>query len=420
MTALQLLLWINAALLVQIAVGFGVFAWRRRAAAAAPPVPTSAPARSKDKNSAWPGWRKFRVARRVFEDAAQTQCSFHLEPVDGQALPPFKPGQFLTFAFDIGAASPRDGGAPATVTRCYSLSDRPAPTHYRITVKRVPAPAGQPRLAPGVASGHLHDHVHEGDVLDVKAPAGHFFIDPDPALPAVLVAGGIGITPMMSMLRWCLAEQPGRSLHLFYGVRHRGEHAFKALLEDLAAAHPALDLHVVYSRPGPEDVSGRDFRHAGHVDIDLLRRELPHGRHAFYLCGPGALMETLVPALLAWGVPPSDLHFEAFGPASVKLPSDVSGAAAATESLPPAEFEIAFRRSGRTLVWDGSDNNLLAMAERHGLQLDSGCRAGSCGTCETRLNSGTVRYAHAPDHDAAPGHCLPCLALPTSPLVLEA
>lgn len=200
MTALQLLGWICAALLLQLGAGIAWVLWRR---AALPPVGAeAAPAARSD--AAWIGWREFRVARREFEDAARTQCSFYLEPVDGAPLPPFKPGQFLTFSIDLPATG--SGTAARTITRCYSLSDRPDPARYRITVKRVPAPAEPPEAEPGLSSNHFHDRVQVGDVLRVKAPAGHFFIDPDPALPAVLVAGGIGITPMMSMLRWCAAE----------------------------------------------------------------------------------------------------------------------------------------------------------------------------------------------------------------------
>lgn len=173
---------------------------------------------------------------------------------------------------------------------------------------------------------------------------------------------------MMSMLRWCIANQPQRVVHLYYGLRNSDEHAFKTLLEELAAEHPALRLHVVYSRPAAADVERRDYQHAGYVDVELLRRTLPHGRHQFYVCGPPAMMQTLVPALAEWGVPIADIHYEAFGPASVKLP----GAGAA----PPAEvagIEVKFRRSGRTLAWDGRDASLLDFAERHGVAVESGC-----------------------------------------------
>lgn len=410
MTAAQLLLWISAALLGQLAVGVGIGLWRRRGLQVQRPVPDAAVAAPRD-TGAWPGWRAFRVERRTYEDAAQSQCSFHLVPVDGQPLPPFEPGQFLTFSLDL----PVPGQGPRRITRCYSLSDRPDPARYRVTIKRVPPPADQPGLPPGLSSNHFHDGVHEGDVLAVKAPSGHFHIDADAAVPAVLIAGGIGITPMMSMLRWCLAEQPARTVHLYYGLRNGREHAFKQTLQALAAAHPQLHLNVVYSRPDDGDEPGRDFQHRGHVDVELLRRTLPHGQHRFYVCGPPAMMRTLVPALAAWGVPRADLHFEAFGPASVKLPGDEPAAPAAT-----ASFEIRFRRAGRTLTWDGADASLLDFAERHGVEVESGCRSGGCGACETRLLEGQVRYAQAPDHDVAPGHCLLCVGRPSSDVVLEA
>lgn len=418
LTTAQLLGWISAALLLQAFIGIGVAFWRRphpTAEADPSPMPAAGPA----STAAWPGTRSFRVASRTFEDAAQSQCSFYLQPVDSQALPDFRPGQFLTFALQVRDSTGAGEGRP--VTRCYSLSDAPSPDHYRVSIKRVPPPPDRPDLAPGVSSNHFHDHVQVGDVLQVKAPSGHFYIDPDPAVPAVLVAGGIGITPMMSMLRWCLDRQPERSVHLYYGLRQGNEHAFKAQLEELAGVHPRFKLDVVYSRPAAEDVQGRDFQHTGHVDIALLQRTLPHGRHQFYICGPAAMMESLVPALAEWGVPDADVHFEAFGPASVRRAVPASATAAAS-GAPTSElaFEVQFKRSGRTLTWDGRDANLLDFAERHGVAVDSGCRSGSCGSCETRQLAGTVDYAQRPDHDAALGHCLLCVARPTSALVLDA
>lgn len=409
MTATELLGLITAALLLQLAVGVVVVLRRRSAAALSAPQPAPVPTRPRSE-LAWEGWREFRVVQRSFEDAARSQCSFYLQPVDGQPLPAFRPGQFLTFSLE-GAEAAR------SITRCYSLSDRPDPAHYRVTIKRVPAPPDHPEWRPGLSSNHFHDRIQVGDVLRVKAPSGHFFLDPDPAVPVVLIGGGIGITPMMSMLRWCVDHQPQRPVHLFYGLRHGGEHAFKAQLEAIAAAHPALQLHVVYSRPAPADVLGRDFQHQGHVDVELLRRTLPHGRHQFYLCGPPSLMQALVPALAAWGVPVADIHFEAFGPASVKLP----GAPAAPAMAAPAVgVEVKFQRSGRTLAWDGRDASLLDFAERHGIAVESGCRSGGCGSCETRLIDGSVHYEHTPDHDVSAGHCLLCVGRPATSLVLEA
>jgi ferredoxin-NADP reductase len=416
MTASLLLAWIFAALLLQTAAGIAITVWRRRTPATTAANVALSASRSPDPAPvAWQGWRDFRVLRRVFEDDAGTQCSFYLAPVDGAALPPFKPGQFLTFSLQPGGGSkPADTRA---ITRCYSLSDRPEAGTYRVTIKRVPAPSSRPELPPGEGSGHFHDQVQEGSILKVKAPSGKFFLDPHPDLPAVLIAGGIGITPLMSMLRWCLAEQPARTIHLFYGLRCGTEHAFKLQLEQLAQSHPQLRLHTAYSQPGPGDVQGRDFQHTGNITLELLRNSLPHGRHQFYICGPAPMMESLVPAIAGWGVPPADIHFEAFGPASVALTPEPAGH---SQPLPAAPLEVQFVRAGRTLSWDGQDANLLEFAERQGLAIEAGCRAGSCGSCETKLLSGDVRYPHPPDYAIAPGHCLLCVGTPASALVLEA
>ena len=366
---------------------------------------------------AWSGWRDFRVIRRAFEDVANSQCSFYLQPVDGVPLPDFKPGQYLTFSLLVGGTAGGSATAERGLTRCYSLSDRPDPASYRITIKRIPRPPDRPDLPPGASSTHFHDRVQEGDILRVRAPSGHFYINPDATVSAVLIAGGIGITPMMSMLRWCMVAQPGRAVHLYYGVRDSTEHAFKQLLEEMAASYPALNLHVVYSSPGPGDVSGRDYQHAGYIDLELLRSSLPHGRHQFYVCGPPPMMKSLVPALREWGVDESDIRFEAFGPASVQPSGPATNEPMAAASTP---FEVRLSRSGRTLVWDGQDANLLEFAERHGVWVESGCRSGSCGTCETKLASGTVAYLGRPDYDIAPGNCLLCIGKPESALVLEA
>jgi ferredoxin-NADP reductase len=397
MTASLLLLLIVVAILAQLCLGVGVAVWRRRRQALIPPVGIDRPATSA---GSWQGLRPFRVVQREFEDAGLAQCSFLLEPVDKLMLSPFLPGQFVTLAL---AVSP-----DRNVVRCYSLSDQPDPERYRITVKRVPD---------GEASGYLHAAVQVGDILQLRAPAGPFVLDPDQSVPAVLVAGGIGITPMMSMITWSLRHQPQRRLRLYYGVRCGADHAFRATLAELAATHPALTVTCVYSHPAPGDVVGRDFDRSGHVDLELLRATLPHGRHQFYVCGPPPMMAALVPGLREWGVRQDDIKHEAFGPAS--LPP-AAGQVESQRAGAGAPLEIAFRRSGRTVLWTGQDANLLDFAERHGIAIESGCRAGSCGSCETNLLSGSVLTQGEPAFEVAPGACLMCVAKPTTALQLEA
>ena len=414
MTASTLLLYICICLVGQLVLAIA-FAVLRRSAPGTATAQSAKPLLAAPTAGAWSGLRAFKVVARAFEDPAKTQCSYYLAPVDGAALPAFKPGQFLTFSLEVPGSEGREA---KTITRCYSLSDCPAPDQYRVTIKRVLAPTGKPALAPGVSSNYFHDDVHEGDILQLRAPSGHFHIDDLSQAPVVLIAGGIGITPMMSMLRWCVQHQPQRPVHLFYGLRNSTEHAFKADLKDLAKSAPQVQVqvhvhvHVVYSKPLATDTQPDDFQHVGHIDIELLKRSLPHGAYQFYVCGPPAMMESVVPALSQWGVATPDIHFEAFGPASVRLPE--------TPLATQAPVEVRFARSGRTLTWNGTESNLLDFAEKHGIAVESGCRSGSCGSCLTTLVSGSVTYANLPDHEIAVGQCLLCVGKPQSALTLGA
>lgn len=403
MTALQLFTYIGAATALQLLLGIAVAVWRSRHRTRV----LSLDVQITPLDLAWNGLRDFRVAARAFEDAAQTQCSFTLAPVDGAPLTPFKPGQFLTFSLPVAGSD-----AAGRVMRCYSISDTPDPDHYRITVKRAIAPPSKPDAPAGIASGWLHDHAQLGTVLQVRAPSGQFIFAPDPITPPVFIAGGIGVTPIFAMLKSALADRPDQSAHLFYGVRNGQDHAFKSVLNQLARAHPRFDMHVLYSDPGSLDAIGQDYDLQGFISLDLLKQVLPHERHAFYLCGPDPMMKALIPALKAWGVEDADIHRESFGPQTA-VPKEKTSASGPVLS-------IGFRSSGRTLDWTGQDATLLDFAERHSVLLESGCRSGSCGTCETRLISGQVAYATKPDHTIAPGHCLPCVCTPTSTLELDA
>jgi ferredoxin-NADP reductase len=404
-TTLQLLGAIVATLLIETSL---VIAWvaSRRHAGARPSVVT-APSRAVER-SAWQGTRPFRIIRRNYEDRAQGQCSFHLAPVDGEPLPPFEAGQFVTVELELDDAQ----GGKRAVTRCYSLSDRHDPSAYRLTVKRILAT--RPELPAGLVSSYLHDRAAVGTVVHLRAPSGRFVLAEDDGVPSVLIAGGIGITPLLSIARDALERRPHSEVHLFYGTRNSRETAFLPELHELSHAFERFHLMIVHSRPDPDEQPGRDDYETGLIDVPLLRRVLPHGRHRFYLCGPPPMMASLAPALRAWGVSPGDLRYEAFGPASVASAEDLSPSPL-TEPL-----EIRFTDSGQTLTWDGCDTNLLDLAERHGVVVQSGCRSGSCGTCETEIVSGEVDYVVPPSFDVAPRHCLLCVATPRTALVLAA
>ncbi len=124
------------------------------------------------------------------------------------------------------------------------------------------------------------------------------------------------------------------------------------------------------------------------------------------MCGPRAMMESLVPALGEWGVPAQDIHYEAFGPASLVRPPPAPAASAGNA------LHVTFSTSAKSIPWEAQYASLLEFAEAHGIAADSGCRAGSCGCCRTTLEAGEVQYTQAADADVPAGSCLLCISRP--------
>ncbi|MBM3538166.1 MAG: 2Fe-2S iron-sulfur cluster binding domain-containing protein [Alphaproteobacteria bacterium] len=354
----------------------------------------------------WDGFRKFVVTRKEME--ANDICSFYLEPHDRRPLPVFMPGQYLTFRLAIpGQAKP--------VIRCYSLSDAPKAEYFRVTIKRIGPPPGKPDGLPGLASSYFHEDIEVGNILDVKAPAGQFWLEPADTTPVVLIGGGIGLTPVLSMLQAIVDANARREVWFFYGLRNRTEHVMARHLHRIAAQNPNVSLHVCYSDPTGECQQDVDYQHAERVSVDLMRRVLPSNAPHFYLCGPPPMMQAMVEGLAAWGVPHERIHHEAFGPASVKSAAAATAPAAAVST----PVEVVFSRSARQCVWDGR-STLLEMAEANGIRLDFGCRAGNCGTCITALKTGTVDYPSPPGTAVETGSCLACVAVPKGNVTLDA
>ncbi len=423
MSTLSLLLWIVLGIALQLAVYLGISFWqhwldyqalRNRAVDLNLPMSKHvSPPIEESTVAAWSGFRAFKVDRKIVEDAAQLVCSFYLTPEDGQPLPSFLPGQFLTFRLDI----PTTGGTEQII-RCYSLSDAPCPDCYRVSIKRASPPQGS-HVPPGRSSNYFHDQVSVGSLLQVRAPAGHFHIDCGEA-PVVLIGGGIGITPMLSMLNWCLTEQQEREVWLFYSVRHGRELVMKSHIEAMAAAHPNFHMRLCFSDPLPEDVAERDYQYRGRIDVDLLRKQLPLKPYHFYICGPTPMMDSLVPALEDWGVPDARIHFEAFGPASIKRRKDSTTSVSISQSeAANTGIVVTFVRSDKQFSWQPSTGSLLEFAEANGIAVNSGCRAGSCGSCQTTIRSGEVAYLQPPEYDPDPGTCLLCVSVPKTSVTLE-
>jgi ferredoxin-NADP reductase/MOSC domain-containing protein YiiM len=350
---------------------------------------------------AWRDFRSFEICGKVRE--SEDVRSFSLRPTDGAPLPAYRPGQYLT----VRVGGP-DGAASV---RSYSLSDSPRSDHYRLTVKRIAEGVADP--AGGLVSSLLHDTVDIGDVVEAKAPAGLFTLDPaERHRPVVLIGGGIGITPILAMVNSIAERGDDRETWVFYGVRDHRDHLMQSHLEALAARHEFLRLHVAYSRPVRENghAVGR-FDHEGRISIELLRELLPASYYDYYLCGPARMMQSLVEGLGAWGVPGDRIHTEAFGPAAIR--------AAEPSGKGRRGAEVTFARSGASATWSLPDSPLLELAEDAGVPIPFGCRSGSCGTCATKVLSGEISYLHEPGAPLADGEALACVAVPESDLVLD-
>jgi uncharacterized protein len=358
----------------------------------------------------WNGYRKFKVVKKVSECA--DVCSFYLAPHDGKPLPPFKPGQYITFQLNIpGQAKP--------VTRCYSLSDAHRTEHYRVTIKRALPPPDVADGKPGLASSFFCDAVKEGDILDAKAPGGHFYLDLTEEKPVVLISGGVGVTPMVSMLNAILDANQKREVWFFFGCRNKADHIFKEYMDKMAAAgYENVHMQVCYSKPSLNDVKGKDYHHEGRVSVDLFKKVLPSNNYEYFLCGPGPFMKTITDDLEAWGVPDKAVHFEAFGPATVKKAAPVQ-----TESQTAflSKVEVTFGRSNKKARWNpnNASMSLLEFAEANGVSIEAGCRAGSCLSCKVAIKSGEVEYLTAPA-EIETGSCLACICKPKNNLVLDA
>ncbi len=278
---------------------------------------------------AWPGFRPATVTAITRE--SDSAISIRLEDPTGVPLPASRPGQYLTVRVQP------DKGQRALL-RNYSLSGPPGAGYYRVTVKREPG---------GRVSGYLHTLLAVGDQLDIGAPRGTFILDQTRA-PVLLISAGIGATPVLAMLQALAQTSSEREVWWLHGARNGPEDSFAAEARALLAALPHAGSHVYYSRPGPDEVEGRDFDGAGRLSAPLLAALNPPSDAEAYLCGPPAFMDDISAGLAALGFDAARIHTEPFGPAPGETPG--IAAAAVRAPHPPAGQPgdgptIAFARS---------------------------------------------------------------------------
>lgn len=337
-------------------------------------------------------WRPLRVVRLV--DESRDVRSFHLEPADGAGLPAFAAGQHLPIRLALE-------GDATTPIRTYTLSSAPSDATYRISVRR-----------DGSVSRRLHDRVGVGDLVEAQPPAGAFTLDPREPRPAVLLGAGVGVTPLISMLRHAVFEglrtRRIRPMWFVQAARSLELRPFDTEVAALAAqAQGAVQVVRVLSDPTGA-APGRDYDVAGRLDIARLSAIAPLADCDVYLCGPPGFSQGHYDQLRAAGVPDERVHAEAFGPAGLRRDRPAPAARPVSRCSVP----VAFARAGRTAQWRPGQGSLLDLAEDLGLAPPFSCRTGQCGTCATTVLSGAVAYAAPPAAQVGETAALLCCAQP--------
>lgn len=303
----------------------------------------------------------------------------------------FTAGQFLTVRVRV------DG---KTIQRAYSISSAPHARGYlEFSVKRI-----------GLVSGVLHSTLRPGTMITVRPPAGPFTYPSNDPRPLLLLAGGIGITPLMSMLRHAVVSEPSRPITLLYSIRTSEDLAFRDDLALIARRYPQVKLGLTVSQ-GPAS----DRWHHGRITPALIRAYVPDLANLLvYICGPQPMIDGMKALMNELGVPASQVRSESFG-AAMKL---VTSEAAAEDG---SEVRVRFARTG-VEAQVSTTRSLLEAAEEHGVDIPSVCRAGSCHTCMTRLVAGDVccESDTLSPHERAEGFILPCVSHARGDCVLEA
>ncbi|KAH6874055.1 putative flavohemo protein [Thelonectria olida] len=249
----------------------------------------------------WKGWRKFFISGKARE--SEEIISFHLTPVDKDTLPAYKPGQFVSvrcYVPELGVYQPRQ----------YSLSDVPNGRYFQISVKRELASDTKPT---GRVSNVLHESLPEGSELDVSMPFGDFVLDVNATTPVVLLSGGVGLTPMMSMLKTVTEQGKSRRVVFVHAARNGRVHAMKSTLAKIMSENPQVSRAVYYEETTENDARGVDYDFIGRVNLSEIADMVILPGADYYICGPSPFMDAQSKGLQDLGVNRERIHMEVFG-----------------------------------------------------------------------------------------------------------
>jgi ferredoxin-NADP reductase/MOSC domain-containing protein YiiM len=361
--------------------------------------------RNAGDSAAWAGFAPMRV--QAVRRRTDTIIELELQGEDAAARAHPQAGQFITLRIPGNA-----GAAPAL--RSYSLVSTATAGRYPIAVK----------CEPGGAGGNYLRGVKIGDVLQVAAPRGGFMLRAGPQ-PVVFLSAGIGVTPVLAMLRARVAQADAgpRPVVWIHGARNGAQDAFAAEARALLDQLPGSKHVIAYSRPLPADREGRDFDVRGRLDLAKLRAVgLPTDADV-YLCGPDAFMRDMRAALAALSIPALHIRTERFTPATEALTPGIVDLPQRAPHIPDGAAgsgpRITFARSGISARWDSRYHSLLELAEACDVNVRWACRTGVCHTCINRTLRGTVEYDPEPLERPSAGNALICCSHPVGEVDLD-
>ncbi|QBP12516.1 molybdopterin-dependent oxidoreductase [Cupriavidus metallidurans] len=349
-------------------------------------------------NRGWKGFKKFRLDTIADETEHVRHLSFR--PADGLPLPDYHPGQHVQVRL----------GGEATMTRAYSLTGAAevADRHsLSIAVRHQFWIMPDGKHAEGRVSSAIH-RLAVGDLVELSSPSGGWVVPRFGRRPLILVAGGVGITPFLSLME-SMPDGDDLEMWLFYSNTSAKSHAFRDRIRTHVARLPGLSVLDYYTAPEPDCVLGRDYHHKGRITPDCISAELIARRPSVYMCAAEGLISTMASGLIRRGVPKFDIFSEAFrSPPEPMLDNGRT-------------FNVRFARSGdKEEVWRPSDGPLLDFATKKlGISLPSGCRVGQCESCAIRIISGHVRHLGIPEPEETES-CLTCQAVPVTDITLDA
>ncbi|RFZ85157.1 NO-inducible flavohemoprotein [Mucilaginibacter terrenus] len=248
----------------------------------------------------WTGWRPFVVQKKIAESDEIT--SFYLYPSDGGKVAKHQAGQFISLRTFLPELK-------LNQARQYSISSAPNHDYYRISVKRE---LGQEIDTNGMISNRLHDHVHSGNILEITAPAGNFVLADDLDAPVTLISGGVGLTPLLSMLQSLIANEHQHQITWLHGCRNENVHAFKQHVEEIGSEFPNFNQYTFYNEP--TETNKRAGIYEGFLDIAVIPQlNLDLNGH-YFVCGPPVFIKKQYQDLVSAGISKDRIYFEEFGP----------------------------------------------------------------------------------------------------------